>query len=167
MISIVGPSVSASLYIDGVMYVDHAESHEHIYLILKQISWVSGCGLLQFHEIHRMIRHFFQCCTSMNNVAAVEVHFSILQPCVHDLLNCFIFVVLAPCVIFKGWNRGNLKMGQVQTVERMGKHFPAKLFTFSQCQMCSVRVCIVVKNDLSFHRALVRKCMSQLLSVWT
>jgi hypothetical protein len=46
----------------------------------------------------------------------------------------------------------------------MVEHFPAKRFSFSQCQVYIVSACIIVlKNDTSFHEVPLTKCMSQFL----
>lgn len=74
-----------------------------------------------------------------------------------------VFIVLAPQNdLLRACTGGSTKKQSLDC--RMGKHFPAKLFDFLQCQVYSVRVCtIMLKNDASSHWAGVTKCILQFL----
>jgi hypothetical protein len=85
--------------------------------------------------------------------------------CTHGLLNCLtVFVVKTPHVMTEEPKQVVVQKGYVQTIGRMGEHFMAKLFNFPRCQVQSERVCIIMlKNEVSFHWAVVTKCTLQFL----
>jgi hypothetical protein len=60
-------------------------------------------------------------------------------------LHCLtIFVDLAPHVIKGPEQVVVVQRGQVWTVGKMVKHFPAKLLNFLECQVCSVKACTIM-----------------------
>jgi hypothetical protein len=120
---------------------------------------------LLFHEIPRTVHTFSVMLHKLECFTVVEVCFSISQTCMHGLQVCLItFIMLASHMLFRRHKDMAVQRGQVQTSGRVGEHFPAKYFSFPEHQVCSMRECrVVLKNDVSFCRALVMKYTSQFL----
>lgn len=127
--------------------------------------WIAANVPSLFHEIDITTQAYLPVLHMLkySYATVVQVNFSILQPCMHSLLDCFVFTVLTFHVILYEPEQVVAQRGGVQIIEKMGDNFPAKLFNFPWCQACSVRVCIMLKNDVSFHWMFVTKCTSQFL----
>lgn len=66
--------------------------------------------------------------------------------------------------MFSGFKQVVVQSGEFWTVGRKDEHIPVKFFSFPQCQVWSVRACIItLKNDKSSHHALITESMSQFL----